>query len=84
MNYLSSSGKPPKIIGINISDFLKLYNVLVQVGGLQPTKRMSVEEQVARFLHIIGNNLRNCMITWVYHRSESSTSRSFHRVLRRL
>lgn len=73
LNDLSSSGKSRKIIRMNISAFIKLYNVLVQDGGLRPTQRMSVEEQVARFLHIVGNDLRNRMIFWVYRRSESST-----------
>lgn len=62
LNDLSSSGKSRKIIRMNISAFIKLYNVLVQDGGLRPTQRMSVEEQVARFLHIVGNDLRNRMI----------------------
>lgn len=82
LNNLASSGKARKIIRMNMSAFMKLCNILVQHGGLLPTKRMSVEEQVARFLHIVGNDLRNRMISWVYRRSESSTSRSFHRVLR--
>ncbi|KAJ9552217.1 hypothetical protein OSB04_016262 [Centaurea solstitialis] len=51
------------------------------VGGLRPTQRMSVEEQVARFLHIVGKYLRNHFVSWFYRRSGSTTSRHFHRVL---
>ncbi|GJX72400.1 putative nuclease HARBI1, partial [Tanacetum coccineum] len=53
-------------------------------GGLKPTQRMSIEEQVARFLHIIGNDLRNRFVSNMYRRSGSTTSRHFHRVLNAL
>ncbi|WOG86595.1 hypothetical protein DCAR_0205810 [Daucus carota subsp. sativus] len=62
--------------------FCKLCDILVQSGGLRPTQRMSVEEQVARFLHIVGNDTRNRFISWIYRRASSTTTRSFHRVLR--
>nr|GEW00809.1 putative nuclease HARBI1 [Tanacetum cinerariifolium] len=42
---------------------------------------MSVEEQVARFLHIVGNDFRTRFVSWLYRRSVSATSRHFHRVL---
>ena len=49
--------------------------------GLRQTQRMSVEEQVARFLHIVGNDFRTRFVSWLYRRSISATSRHFHRVL---
>lgn len=82
LNDLSVSGKCREIIRMSKDAFCKLCDILVQSGGLRPTQRMSVEEQVARFLHIVGNDSRNRFISWIYRRSSSSTSRSFHRVLR--
>ncbi|XP_022031205.2 uncharacterized protein LOC110932156 [Helianthus annuus] len=61
---------------------MTLCNILKHDGGLQATQRMSVEEQVARFLHIVGNDMRNRLASWIYRRSRSTTSRCFHRVLR--
>ncbi|XP_076900239.1 uncharacterized protein LOC143554352 [Bidens hawaiensis] len=46
------------------------------------TQRMSAEEQVARFLHIVGNDMRNRIASLIYRHSRSTTSRCFHRVLR--
>ena len=43
---------------------------------------MSVEEHVARFLHIVGNDMRNTMVSFIYGRAKSTTSRCFHKVLR--
>ncbi|KAL7607976.1 hypothetical protein Lser_V15G11552 [Lactuca serriola] len=43
---------------------------------------MFVEEHVARFLHIIGNDMRNTMVSFMYGYAKSITSRCFHRVLR--
>ncbi|XP_076922705.1 uncharacterized protein LOC143584564 [Bidens hawaiensis] len=62
--------------------FMTLCNVLERDGGLRPTQRMSVEEHVARFLHVVGNDLRNRFASSIYRRSGSTTSRCLHRVLR--
>ena len=61
--------------------FKKLCIILQRDGGLRPTQRMSVVEQVARFLHIVGNDFRNRFVSSLYRRSKSTTSRCFHRVL---
>ncbi|GJY26317.1 putative nuclease HARBI1 [Tanacetum coccineum] len=42
---------------------------------------MTIQEQVARFLHIVGNDFRNRFVSWSYRRSGSATGRHFHRVL---
>ncbi|KAL4556205.1 hypothetical protein LXL04_038849 [Taraxacum kok-saghyz] len=61
--------------------FKKLCIILQHDGGLRPTQRMSVVEQVARFLHIVGNDFRNRFVSSLYRRSKFTTSRCFHRVL---
>ena len=82
LNNLSTSGKCRDVIRMSIQAFRKLCNILVSDGGLRPTQRMSIEEQVTRFLHIVGNDLRNRFASWIYRRSSSTTSRCLHRVLR--
>ncbi|XP_074346284.1 uncharacterized protein LOC141685059 [Apium graveolens] len=82
MDDLSNRAKCRDTIRMNKETFLKLCKILISDGGLRPTQQMSVEEQVARFLHIIGGDERNRFIYWVYLRSSSTTSRTFHRVLK--
>lgn len=82
LNNLSTSGKCRDVIRMSIQAFRTLCNILVSDGGLRPTQRMSVEEQVTIFLHIVGNDLRNRFASWIYRRSGSTTSRCLHRVLR--
>ncbi|KAM0011733.1 hypothetical protein Hdeb2414_s0060g00761911 [Helianthus debilis subsp. tardiflorus] len=79
---LSNSGKCRELIRMSEKAYMTLCNILKHDGCLQATQRMSIEEQVARFLHIVGNDLRNWLASWIYRRSRSTTSRCFHRVLR--
>ncbi|KAI3795804.1 hypothetical protein L1987_38464 [Smallanthus sonchifolius] len=51
---LSNSGKCRDLIRMSEKAFMTLCNILKRDGGLRPTQRMSVEEHVARFLHIVG------------------------------
>ncbi|KAJ9539206.1 hypothetical protein OSB04_031939 [Centaurea solstitialis] len=81
LSSLSTSGKCRELIRMSETAFKTLCQKLENDGGLRPTRRMSVEEQVARFLHIVGNDLRNRFVSWFYRRSRSTTSRHFHRVL---
>ncbi|GKC50511.1 putative nuclease HARBI1 [Tanacetum coccineum] len=82
LHNLSASGKCREVIRISMNAFRTLCDILVRHGGLRPTQRMSVEGHVARFLHIVGNDLRNRFASWIYRHSMSTTSRSMHRVLR--
>ncbi|KAI3749692.1 hypothetical protein L2E82_20308 [Cichorium intybus] len=79
---LSNGGKCRELIRMSLQAFKKLCTILQRDGGLRPTQRMSVEEHVARFLQIVGNDLRVRFASWIYRRSKSTTSRCFHRVLR--
>nr|GFA31224.1 hypothetical protein [Tanacetum cinerariifolium] len=82
LHNLSTSGKGRDVSRMSMNAFRTLCDILVRHGGLRPTQRMYVEEHVARFLHIVGNDLRNRFASWIYRRSKSTTSRSLHRVLR--
>ncbi|PWA53946.1 harbinger transposase-derived nuclease domain-containing protein [Artemisia annua] len=76
LHNLSTSGKCRDIIRMSEKAFTTLCNILVNDGDLRPTQRMSVEEQVARFLHVVGNDLRNRFASWIYRRSGSTTNRA--------
>ncbi|PWA56428.1 myb/SANT-like domain-containing protein [Artemisia annua] len=74
LHNLSTSGKCRDIIRMSEKAFRTLCNILVRDGDLRPTQRMFVEEQVARFLHVVGNDLRNRFASWIYRRSGSTTT----------
>ncbi|KAL6575356.1 hypothetical protein OROMI_012641 [Orobanche minor] len=82
LDNLLNGGKCRELIRISEQAFKKLCTILQRDGGLRPTQRISVEEHVARFLHIVGNDLKNRFVSWIYRCSKSTTSRCFHRVLR--
>ncbi|GKA06427.1 putative nuclease HARBI1 [Tanacetum coccineum] len=78
---LSTNNNCRKIIRMSVEAFKILCQKLENECGLRPTQRMSVEEQVARFLHIVGNDVRTRFVSWLYRQSVSATSRHFNRVL---
>nr|KAJ0226680.1 hypothetical protein LSAT_V11C100010150 [Lactuca sativa] len=79
---LLEDGQCRDLIRMTENAFRRLCEILQTEGGLRPTQCMSVEEHVARFLHIVSNNLQTRFTSWMYCRSRSKTSRCFHRVLR--
>jgi hypothetical protein len=79
-NITTSEGR--KIIRMSPKAFLDLCSILQQEGGLLPTQRVTVEEQVAKTLYLLTHNVRNREIQFWFRRSGEATSRHFHRVLR--
>ena len=61
--------------------FINLCEILQEKGGLRPTQRASVGEQVDRFLIIFPQNLRNQPTKTLFQTSGEIVSRHFHRVL---
>ncbi|KAL7594525.1 hypothetical protein Lser_V15G28368 [Lactuca serriola] len=82
LHNLLEGGQYRDLIRMSENAFRRLCEILQTVGGLRRTQHMSVEEHVARFLHIVSNDLRTRFTSWMYRRSRSTTSRCFHRVLR--
>ncbi|GKD59080.1 putative nuclease HARBI1 [Tanacetum coccineum] len=78
---LSTNTNCRKTIRMSVDAFKILCQKLENQCGLRPTQQMSVEEQVARFLHIVGNDFRTRYFSWLYRRSVSATRRHFHKVL---
>ena len=60
---LLTSGKCRELIRMSENTFKILCQKLESEGGLRPTQRMTIEEQVARFLHIVGNDFRNRFVS---------------------
>jgi len=58
MNIVATS-EGRKIIRMSPKAFLDLCSILQQEGGLLPTQRVTVEEQVAKTLYLLTHNVRN-------------------------
>ena len=62
--------------------FHHLCHILIEGEHVRPTIYMSVTEQVLSFCHIIGHNVRFCVIGSWFHRSTEIVHRYFKVVLR--
>ena len=62
--------------------FVRLVNIIRGTGRLKNNAHSNVEEQVAKFLHIVGHNLRNRTMKFYFKRSSETISCHFHQVLR--
>jgi len=81
MSYLVHSNRCRDIIHMGPEAFINLCNRLRSTGLVNYAVRSIVEEQVAKFLHIIGHNVKNQNVGFFFHRSGSTVSRHFHNVL---
>ena len=79
---LSTNGYLSKVIRMGPETFRHLCDLLQTHGGLQPTQRATVQEQVVKFLHILTIPSKNITMSYFYRRSGETVSRHFHRVLR--
>ncbi|XVF80390.1 hypothetical protein PTKIN_Ptkin15bG0066700 [Pterospermum kingtungense] len=62
--------------------FALLCHKLRGTGLMKDYKRSTIEEQVAKFLHVLGQNFHNRPIGFFFQRSGETVSRHFHNVLR--
>ncbi|KAG8376305.1 hypothetical protein BUALT_Bualt09G0049500 [Buddleja alternifolia] len=67
---------------MNKDAFANLVYILKGRGLIRDTMHSSVEEQVVRFLYIVGHNLRNRKVKFAFRRSGETVSRQFKHVLR--
>ncbi|XP_059654215.1 uncharacterized protein LOC132300925 [Cornus florida] len=82
MNELRINEKCRNITHMEPKAFQIFCEMLIRDGGLRPTKRANVEEQVAKFLHIISHNVRNRTMSFFFCRSGKTISRHFRSVLK--
>ena len=68
-------------VRMNRLAFFKLCEMLENIGGSRPRRNMTINEQVAMFLHIISHHLKNRVIRQNFQRSGETISRHFHKVL---
>lgn len=64
--------------------FRKLCTILREKTHLEDTRFVCVEEMVAGFLQIVGQNARYCVIRNTFGRSQFAVSENFHKVLKAL
>jgi len=76
MEYLVHTEQSRDIIRL-----IKLCERIRATGIVKDAYQTTVEEQVAKFLHIIGHNVKNRSVSFFFHRSGETVSRHFHNVL---
>jgi len=81
MEYLVQIEQFRDIIHMGPQAFLELCQRIRGTGLVKDAYRSTVEEQVAKFLHIIGHNVKNRSLSFFFHRSRETVSRHFHNVL---
>ncbi|XP_057458064.1 uncharacterized protein LOC130748834 [Lotus japonicus] len=81
MGYLTHTEKCRDIIRMGTEAFLRLCQKIRGTGLVKDNIWSTVEEQVAKFLHIIGHNVKNRVVSFFFHRSGETVSRHFHNVL---
>ncbi|XLT41782.1 hypothetical protein HN873_073074 [Arachis hypogaea] len=81
MTQLLESEKCRYVIRMGPEAFRQLCQKLRGTGRVKDSTRSTVEEQVAKFLHIIGHNVKTRTMSFFFHRSEKTISRHFHNVL---
>ncbi|XP_060188606.1 uncharacterized protein LOC132617582 [Lycium barbarum] len=82
LSHLFSSELCRNILRMTPSAFTGLYEMLIRDGGLRPTLRATVEEQVAKTLYLLAHNVTNRELSFIFRRSGELVSRHFHVVLR--
>ena len=82
LQLLGETNRCRDILRMGPHAFRELCEKLRATGRVKDTVHVTVEEQVARFLHIIAHNVKNRTISFFFHRSRETISRQFHAVLR--
>ncbi|CAL5381683.1 unnamed protein product [Camellia sinensis] len=79
---ISEQGDYERYLRMNKDAFATLVSMLKRTQFLRDNPQSELEEQVMKFLHIIGNNLRNRTIKFFYRQSGEAVSRHFHQVFK--
>jgi len=81
MEYLVHTERSRDIIRMGPQTFIQLCQQIRQTRLVKDAYRSTVEEQLAKFLHIIGHNVKNQSVSFFFHRSGETVSRHFHNIL---
>ena len=82
MHRLRTSEKCYDVIRIGPQAFQGLCDILQRDSDLQDTQHATVEEQVAKFLHILSHNVKNRTISFFFCCFGETINHHFHNVLR--
>lgn len=82
MTQLVQTEKCREVLRMGPEAFMQLCMKIRSSGRVKDSTRTTVDEQVAKFLHIIGHNVKNRIVSFFFHRSWETVSRHFHNVLR--
>ncbi|XLS86935.1 hypothetical protein HN51_037101, partial [Arachis hypogaea] len=82
MTLLLKSEKCQDVIRMGPEAFRQLCQKLRGTSRVKDSTRSTAEEQVTKFLHIIGHNVKIRTMSFFFHRSGETTNRHFHNVLR--
>ena len=69
IEYLGHTERSHDIIRMGPQAFIQLCQRIKQTGLVKDAYRSTVEEQLAKFLHIIGHNVKNQSVSFFFHRS---------------
>ncbi|XP_028757226.1 uncharacterized protein LOC114716391 [Neltuma alba] len=69
------------VIRMGPQAFMQLCAKLRNTGRVKDSKNVTVEEQVAKFLHTLAHNVRSRTMAFYFNRSRETISRHFHNVL---
>ncbi|KAL8521761.1 hypothetical protein ACS0TY_012056 [Phlomoides rotata] len=69
---------------MNIDCFNRLCFLLENIGGLSPTRNVTIAEQVAMFLSILSHHTKNRIVKHSFKRSGYTVSKHFNSVLNTL
>jgi len=81
VSYLVHTNRCCDIICIGPEAFINLCERLRANGLVKDAIWLIMEEQVAKFFHIITHNVKNRSVAFFFHRSRSIVSKHFHNVL---
>ncbi|XP_068497479.1 uncharacterized protein [Phaseolus vulgaris] len=81
MEYLVHTEQSRHIIRMGPEAFIKFCERIRETRLVKDAYRSTVEEHVAKFLHIIGHNVKNRSMSFFFHWSGETVSRHFHNVL---
>ena len=79
---LSSTERCFDITRMGPEAFATFKNILRSTGRLKDTKNSTVEEQLAKFLYVLGHSARNRGLQFFWRRSGETVSRHFHESLK--
>ena len=81
MSLLVNTERCRDIIRMSPAAFITLCDKLRATNIVKDSVKATLEEKVAKFLHIIGHNVRNRTVSFFFLRSGATISRHFHNVL---